>query len=361
MKQKYLSKNLLAVVILLLLNFNTTSYAQNLESKIDSILQKKYPTNAPGGTFLVSKNGKIIYNKAFGLANLELNVPMTPDNVFEIGSITKQFTAISILMLVEQGKIKLNDQINQYLPNYPTHQKKITIHHLLNHTSGIKSYTSLKKLYSIDKKDVTPTELINLFKNEPMDFNPGEHYKYNNSGYVILGYIIEKVSGITYEEFITKNIFKRLGMNNSTYGNHRTIIKNRASGHHLKQNYQNSRFVSYTLSYSAGALLSSVKDLNIWQQALIKNKLLKKETLSKAFINYSLKNGKKTNYGYGWNIRTLGNETSYEHGGFIFGFKSMGVYLPESGIYVIGLNNCDCNSPTKVTRKIAEITQMYFN
>ncbi|RBW57548.1 serine hydrolase [Tenacibaculum sp. E3R01] len=361
MKRTSLPKYLLAIISFILLNFQTISYAQNLESTIDSILQKKYPTNAPGATFLVSKNGKIIYNKAFGLANLELNVPMRPNHVFEIGSITKQFTAISILMLVEQGKIKLNDDITKYIPDYPTRQKKITIHHLLNHTSGIKSYTSLKKLYSIDKNDISPEELINLFKNEPMDFNPGEYYKYNNSGYVILGYIIEKVSGLTYEEFVTKNIFKRLGMKNSTYGNHRTIIKNRASGYHLKQNYQNSRFVSYTLSYSAGALLSSVNDLNIWQHALTENKLLKKETIKKAFINYSLTNGKKTNYGYGWNIKTLGNKTSYEHGGFIFGFKSMGVYLPELGIYVIGLNNCDCNSPTKVTRKIAEIALKHLN
>jgi len=359
MKKALYLKYLLIVIIAISLNSQAKIYAQNLESTIDSLLQGKYPSNAPGATFLISKNGSIIYEKALGLANLELNVPMQMENVFEIGSMTKQFTAVSILMLVEQGKVNLDNEITKYIPDYPTHGKKITVHHLLNHTSGIKSYTSLKKLYGIDKYDLTPIELIDFFKNEPMDFNPGEKYKYNNSGYVILGNIIEKVSGLSYGEFVVKNIFEKLNMKNSTYGNHRKVIKNRASGYHLKENYQNSRFVSYTLSYAAGALISSVIDLNIWQQALVTNKLIKKETLQKAFSNYSLNNGEKTNYGYGWNIKTLGDKTSYEHGGFIFGFKSMGVYLPESGIYVVGLNNCDCNSPTKITREIAELVAKY--
>jgi len=359
MKKALYLKYLLIVITVVSLNSQSISYAQNLESTVDSLLQEKYPPNAPGATFLISKNGNIIYKKAFGLANLELNVPMQIENVFEIGSMTKQFTAVSILMLVEQGKVSLDDEITKYISDYPTHGKKITIHHLLNHTSGIKSYTTLKKLYSIDKNDLTPIELINFFKDEPIDFNPGEQYKYNNSGYVILGYIIEKVSELSYGEFVVKNIFEKLNMKNSTQGNHRRVIKNRASGYHMKENYQNSRYISYTLSYAAGALMSSVIDLNIWQQALIANKLIKKETLQKAFTNYNLNNGEKTNYGYGWNIKTLGEKPSYEHGGFIFGFKSMGVYLPESDIYVVGLNNCDCNSPTKVTREIAKLAANY--
>lgn len=355
MKNSTPFKNSLLIIAVFLYSSISALQAQNLEATIDSLLQEKYKPNAPGATFLIAKGGNIIYNKAFGLSNIELDVPLNPNSVFEIGSMTKQFTAVSILMLVEQGKISLDDEIIKYLPDYPTHGNKITVHHLLNHTSGIKSYTSLKKLYSIDKNDLTPIELIDFFKDEPMDFNPGEQYKYNNSGYVILGYIIEKMSGLSYEEFVINNIFKKLNMQNSTYGNHRRVIKNRASGHHMKDSYENSRYISYTLSYAAGALMSSVVDLNIWQQALMANKLIKQETLQMAFVNYSLNNGEKTNYGYGWNIKTIGNEPSYEHGGFIFGFKSMGVYLPESDIYVIGLNNCDCNSPTVITREIAEL------
>jgi len=346
-------RHLLVIIITLTFNIKSELYAQNLQSTVDSLLQAKFPKDGPGATFLIAKKGNVIYKKAFGLANLESGVKMQPDNVFEIGSVTKQFTAISILMLVEQGKVRLDDEITKYIPDYPTQGKKITVHHLLNHTSGIKSYTSLKKLHGIDKKDLTPIELIDFFKNEPMNFNPGEQYKYNNSGYVILGYIIEKVSGLTYGQFVIKNIFEKLNMKNSTYGNHRNVISNRASGYHMKDDYQNSRYVSYTLSYAAGALMSTVIDLNIWQQALIANKLVKKETIQKTFTNYSLNNGEKTNYGYGWKIKTLEGKPSYEHSGFIFGFKSMTVYLPESDIYVVGLSNCDCNSPTKITREIA--------
>ncbi|MBG7631507.1 MAG: beta-lactamase family protein, partial [Bacteroidetes bacterium] len=202
MKKAIYLKYLLIVITVLALNSQSTSYAQNLESKIDSLLQEKYHPNTPGATFLISRNGNIIYKKAFGLANLELNVPMEADNVFEIGSMTKQFTAISILMLMEKGKLNLDDEITKFIPDYPTNEHKITIHHLLTHTSGIKSYTSMKKLNKISKQDLTPLELIDFFKNEPIDFVPGEKFKYNNSGYVILGYIIEKVTGQPYANFV---------------------------------------------------------------------------------------------------------------------------------------------------------------
>ena len=355
MKISIKSIQLLTLFFIVFLFINPAVYSQNLETKIDSLLLEKFPSNEPGASFLIAKNGKVIYEKAFGLSNLELNMRMQTESVFEIGSMTKQFTAVAILMLVEQDSIRLDDQITKYIPDFPTNNQTITIHHLLNHTSGIKSYTNLKKLYSIDRNDLTPEELIHFFQDEPMDFNPGEQYKYNNSGYVLLGYIIEKVSGMSYEEFLSKNIFQKIGMEKTFYANHRKIIPNRASGYHKKDSFENSRFISYTLPYAAGALMSTTGDLNIWQQAISSNTLLKDKTMQKAFTNYSLANGEKSNYGYGWKIKSIGDETSYEHGGFIFGFKSMGVYLPESDIYVVGLTNCDCNSPTKITREIARI------
>ena len=349
-----IGKVYLIVLLSLLFNFSDVK-AQDLSIKIDSVLNEKFQPDGPGAAFLVSENGKIVYEKAFGYANLELGQKMTSDHVFQIGSITKQFTAIAILMLEEQGKLKLDDELTKFIPDYPVNGQRITIHHLLNHTSGIKSYTNLRKIYSIDKNDMTPKELVDFFKNEPMNFSPGEAYKYNNSGYVLLGYIIEQISGVSYEEFIENEIFKHLGMNNSYYANRREIIKKRASGYHKKETFQNARYISHTLSYSAGALMSTVDDLNLWQQALLSGKVISRESLAKAFTNYPLNDGDLSNYGYGWNIKTIKNTPSYEHGGFIFGFKSMGVYLPEYGIYVIGLSNCDCNSPTKIVRQIAEM------
>lgn len=184
----------------------TFSYSQNLESKINDILNNEYSNGSTGCVALVSKGGNIIYHNALGLADLELNTPMTKDMVFEIGSLTKQFTAVAILMLNEQGKLNLNDDIKKYIPDYPTQENIITIHHLLNHTSGIKNYVTLKDWFPQIRKDFTPEAFIELFKNEPLNFSPGEKWEYNNSGYYLLGYIIEKVSKQYYKDFIESEI-----------------------------------------------------------------------------------------------------------------------------------------------------------
>jgi CubicO group peptidase (beta-lactamase class C family) len=280
---------------------------------------------------------------------------MRVENVFEIGSMTKQFTAISILMLMETSKLSLKDEITKFIPDYPVHGKIITVHHLLTHTSGIKDYTSMKELMNISKQDLTPAELINFFKNEPMDFSPAENYKYNNSGYIILGHIIEKISGKSYADFVEENIFKKLGMISSYYASHSKIFKNRVTGYQDENGFKKAMQVSFTLPYAAGALISNVDDMLKWQTALVNYKLIKKETLELAFTNYTLNNGDKINYGYGWNVKEIHGMSSLEHGGSIFGFKSMGVYILNKNIYVIGLNNCDCNSPTLITKEIAAL------
>lgn len=348
-------KSLIIKIFLLVFLIPSLSYAQNLETKIDSLLKTKYPKDAPGACFLVAKDGQVIYKKAFGMANLELSVPMNTNNVFEIGSMTKQFTAIAILMLMEQGKLKLNDHLDKYIPDFPN-GNKITIHHLLTHTSGIKDFTSIKGLNAIAKNNIIPKDLIDLFKNEPADFPPGEKYKYCNSGYIILGYVIELVSGQSYPDFIEQHIFKRLSMNHSYYASHRNIIVNRASGYSKRgDNYENSRYISFSLPYASGSLMSTVDDMLIWQQAIKNNLLINPETTEKVFTNYTLNNGDKIDYGYGWHVEDVGGISIIEHGGSIFGFKSMGVYIPNKDIYVVGLTNCDCNSPTEITKQIAEL------
>ena len=355
MRKPIYLKYLVIVIAILSIQSQSVLYAQNLESNIDSLLLKKFPQNAPGAVFLISKNGNTIYKKAFGVANLELNVPMQTENIFEIGSLTKQFTAISILMLMERGQLSLDDKITKFIPNYPTNGNEMTVHNLLTHTSGIKNYTSLKEIRNIAKNDLEPLELIDFFKNEPVDFAPGEQFKYNNSGYIILGYIIELLSGQSYASFIEENIFKKLNMRSSSYATHSKVITNKASGYQKRDDYVKNMHISYTLPYAAGSLMSSVNDLLKWQEAIKNNLLISEEVTKKAFTNYTLNNGEPINYGYGWHIKTKNNVRSFEHGGSIFGFKSMGVYLPDSDIYVVGLTNCDCNSPTKITREIAEL------
>jgi CubicO group peptidase (beta-lactamase class C family) len=336
----------------------STALAQNLTSKIDALIAETYPDNAPGISLLIAKNGKAIYQNEGGLANIELQVPINENSVFEIGSITKQFTSTAILMLEEQGKLSLDDEITKYIPDYPTKGHKITIHHLLNHTSGIKSYTSMQSFFKLDRTDMTPTELIDVFKNEPMDFNPGDDYKYNNSGYILLGHIIEVISKESYADFIQKHIFTPLEMTSSYYGSMKKIIPNRASGYSPgKEGMANANYLSLTLPYAGGSLMSTTGDLLKWQNAVRTYKLISKESYDKATNGSVLNSGRKIDYGYGWSRGNVSGSATVEHSGGIYGFTANGIYLPEEDIYVIGLTNSNGGSSNVVnfTRKVAAI------
>ncbi len=343
----------LFLVVLTTLSALSFVKGQNLNAQIDALLNEQYKPDAPGAVVLVAKSGKTVYRKAFGMANLEHNVKMAPDHVFEIGSITKQFTAVSILMLEEEGKLSLEDPITKFIENYPMHGHTITIHHLLVHTSGIKSYTSLESWRKLWRKDMNPMEMIDLFKNEPMDFAPGEKWSYNNSAYFMLGYIIEKASGMPYPEFLEKRIFSPLGMKNSYYGSMSAIIKNRAQGYQKKEGYVNAEYLSMTQPYAAGSIMSTVDDLLTWQLAIQSNKLVKKETIQKAFTDYKLNDGKPTYYGYGWGLDEINGSPTLEHSGGIFGYTTNAIYLPKEDVYVVILDNCDCYNPSEVSTVIA--------
>ncbi|NNK87148.1 MAG: serine hydrolase [Flavobacteriaceae bacterium] len=338
--------------LILLLFISHFTFGQNLEKQLDTYLNEVYASDKPGATVMIAKDGKPIFRKAYGMADLELGVPMKPDNVFEIGSITKQFTAVSILMLEEQGKLSVDDDILKFIPDYPTNGHTITIHHLLNHTSGIKSYTAMESFQKNARVDMSPTEIIDFFKNEPMDFEPGEQFLYNNSGYIILGHIIEVVSGLSYAEFIEKNIFEPLGMKNSYYGSMTNLIPNRASGYQNRDGYVNAEYLSLSLPYAAGSIMSNVDDLLTWQNAIRDNKLISAETHAKAVHGSELNDGTHIAYGYGWGENNINGSKGYQHGGGIFGYTTMGIYLPEEDVYAAILTNCDCDSPGGVTTKI---------
>lgn len=325
-------------------------------AEFDKIFQEYYKADGPGAAVLVAKKGKIIYQKAIGKADLELDVPLRPDHIFRIGSVTKQFTAAAILRLAEEGKLALEDELTKFLPEYPTLGKRITVEQLLNHTSGIKSYTDMAEWDAqTRRKDFTPTELIDYFKNQPMDFEPGADWNYNNSGYILLGYIIEKVSGKTYAQYIDEQFFKPLGMKNSYYGDVEPIIKNRADGYSggAPGNYVHAEYLSMTQPYAAGSLLSTVEDLFIWTKAVHTGKVLKPESLKMAFTPHILPNGHDTRYGYGWQIGNLLGTATIEHGGGINGFLSILLYVPGEDVCVAMLSNCDCSPPGEPAAKMA--------
>nr|WP_281168574.1 serine hydrolase [Psychroserpens burtonensis] len=314
----------------------------------------QYASDVPGVSILVAKDGKAIYSKGFGSANLESALKADPKNVFEIGSITKQFTAVAILMLEEQGKLSIDDAITKFIPDYPTQGKTITVHHLLNHTSGIKSYTNMPSFMVLARTDMTPIELIDKFKNEPMEFDPGTQFNYNNSGYILLGHIIEVASGQSYEDFIQANIFDTVGMTNSYYGSMIKLIPNRARGYsETETGYRNADYLSLTLPYAAGSIMSTTADLLKWQNAISANTFIKRSSLDKAINGSTLESGEAISYGYGWIKGAVNGSPTVEHSGGIFGYSSNGIYLPEENVYVIGLTNCDCGNVGEIVSNVA--------
>jgi CubicO group peptidase (beta-lactamase class C family) len=350
------------ILTLILTSLSINSSAQTLNTKqltaeFDKMLSEKFKPGETGCAALVAKNGQIIYQKAFGMANLELNVPMQPDMVFRIGSITKQFTAVAILQLMEQGKLSLQDDIIKFIPDYPTQAYTITIEHLLTHTSGIKSYTGVPEIMKNIRMDMKPEELIAQFKNQPMEFAPGTKWNYNNSGFFLLGYIIEKVTGKTYAEYIQENFFTPLGMISSCYGSDTKIIRNRAYGYQPGDDgVVNSDYCSMTQPYSAGSIMSTVGDLFKWHQAVHSYKLVKKETIDKAFTDYKLASGDGTGYGYGWFLSHLQGSPTIEHGGGIFGYLTSSIYLPEEDVFVALFSNNVGKAPELTALKMAAMT-----
>lgn len=332
--------------------------AQDLAAAFDAILQKQFKSGEPGCAALVARNGKIVYHKAHGMADLENNVPMRTDHVFRIGSVTKQFTAVAILQLAEAGKLSLQDDLTKYIPDYPTGGKTITIEHLLTHTSGIQSYTDMPEWDAmVRRKDFTLEALIDFFKNKPMLFDPGTKWRYNNSGYILLGYIIEKASGMSYAQYVEEKLFKPAGMRHSYYDDPVRLIPNRARGYQNLQegSFGNTEYLSMTQPHAAGSLASTVEDLYNWNQALFAGKLVSKEWLKKAHTPYRLADGSDTRYGYGWSLGALQGSPTIEHGGSINGFQSILTYLPQEDLCVVVLSNNENNEPMDAASRLAGV------
>ncbi|HVT58586.1 MAG TPA: serine hydrolase [Thermoanaerobaculia bacterium] len=313
---------------------------------METLLSGAYPPHGPGAAVVVMKDRKPLLRKGYGLANLELGVPIRPEMVFRLGSITKQFTAVGILMLVAEGKVAFDDEITKFLPDFPSHGQRITVEHLLTHTSGVKSYTDMPAWLPLWRKDFTLPELINFFKNEPPQFSPGEKWEYDNSGYILLGAILEKASGKTYAEFLRQRIFEPLGMMHSFYGADQPIIPGRVSGYEKRDaGWVNAPYLSMTQPYAAGALVSSVDDLALWDAALYTDKLVPQALLARAWTPFRLKNGSLTGYGYGWALWQYEDHRVIEHGGGINGFSTSALRLPEDHVYVAVLTNCSGKKP----------------
>lgn len=348
--------------LLLFLIFLSTAKAQtqsdapaDLETFVDSVAKESIEKQASIGLSIgIARGDQIVLAKGYGSADLELDVPATEKMVYRIGSITKQFTAAAILLLVEEGKIKLDDPLTKFLPDYPTQSHDVTIRHLLQHTSGIKSFTSLPNYRQLLSQNVTHEDILARFKDLPFNFEPGKKFRYCNSGYYLLGMVIENVSELPYDEFLQTRVFKPLKMNATYYDKASPIIPNRASGYsRWGGKLRNAGFINMKQPFAAGAMASTVTDLILWQRGLHNNSLLKPESYQLMTTRGTLSDGKAINYGLGTFIRKINGEQAIGHGGGITGFRSDLIYYPKLDLTIVVLANCDRTNPARISKQIA--------
>ena len=317
---------------------------------MEQIIQSHVASGAFMGTVLVARDGTVVLDKAYGMANLELEVPNTPDTKFRLGSITKQFTAAAILLLEERGKLKLDEPVKTYLPDAPMAWDRVRVANLLTHTAGIPNFTSLAD-YSTIKLSARSAESAYLaIKDRALEFGPGEKYSYSNSGYVVLGAIIEKVSGQTYEKFLADNIFTPLGMNDSGYDSNAAIIKRRASGYiRTPTGYRNAGYIHMSVPHAAGALYSTTRDLLKWQQGLFAGKVVSKASLVRMITPV------KDGYGLGVVSETQKGRRVIAHGGGIDGFNTHLAYYPDTKTVIVALSNVNGPVPSTVTGQLGAL------
>lgn len=343
----------IVVSLALLFLLAASAPAQDLAPKFDEYMNALVNQGRFTGSVLVARDGKVIFSKGYGLANVELDVPNTPQTKFRLGSITKQFTAAAIMLLHERGKLSVQDPICKYLDNCPAAWSEITIHHLLSHTGGIPNFTSFPDYQPKMMMPVTVQEMIARFKDKPLEFKPGEKWNYSNSGYFFLGYIIEKAAGESYESFVQKNIFEPLKLANSGYDHHDTILKKRATGYSLaKGKTVNSAYLDMTQPYSAGSLYSTVDDLFLWNEALYSGKLLSAKSRE------AMMTPVKNEYAYGLGVQTKTGRKTIGHGGGINGFATFIARFPDEKVSVVVLRNSDYGSPGpgSISQALAAIT-----
>lgn len=362
MKKLIYTVNRLTLILALGLLFTQFITAQNavsapltndqITAKVDDYMNAVLRVDGFSGTILVARDGKPVVSKGYGMANIELNVPNSPESVFRLGSVTKQFTSMSIMMLQERGKLTVNDPICKYFADCPDVWKPITIRNLLTHTSGITNYTAFPDFAKTTIMPITTSAMADRLKKEPLDFTPGEKFSYSNSGFFLLGAIIEKVSGKLYADFLQENIFTPLGMKQTGYDDPLRIIMHRAAGYQKRAgNVINASYMDMSVPYAAGSLYSTTGDLLIWDQALYTEKLVSKKSLDEMFTPWKGDAG----YGYGWGIGKKFDRREISHGGGIYGFATQIARYPDDRVTVVVLSNIEAAPAGQIANNLAAI------
>ena len=337
-------------IILLLFTYAVTgcNHAQVTTAGLDSLVSAYARNNSFNGSVLVAQKGKILLEKGYGFQNKKDSVHNSANTIYQIGSITKQFTSAIILQLVEKQKMSLQDKLSKFFPDYPKGDS-ITVEHLLTHTAGIYNYTNDGHFMSTaSERPITRDSLLYLFKYKPLDFSPGTKWSYSNSGYILLGVIIEKVTGKSYFQVVRENIFEPLDMRHTGFDFTNLHDANKAIGYSSDFS-KPVGIVDSSVSFAAGAIYTTVGDLYKWDQALYGNRIVSQALLEKAFTAY------KSDYGYGWQILTTYNKKVTEHGGGITGFVSFILRVPEDQLCIILLSNLPSPTPQVIANQINDL------
>lgn len=328
-----------------------------ISTEIDALIHAQIGSHEPGVAIALLKDNQLIHCQGYGLANLEWEQPVTPHTVFGLGSLTKPFTATAIMLLEKQGKLQLDKPIQQYLPDYPTSQYTVTLTHLLTHTSGIPNFVTHPEFWEKHAAVKNSTdEIIELFKDLPFDFEPGTKYSYSNSGYVLLGHILERLLDKSYAEAIQQLIFDPLGMLHSYYLSPEPIIPYRASGYtSTQEGFQNARFMTVAAKHAAAGLGSTLEDLLLWNAALCEERLLDRQTQDRMYTPVQLVDGDKENYGLGWGIGQYRQHPFICHAGGVPGFSTFFGRFPEDNITIIILSNRGGFDASGLARQVSNL------
>jgi D-alanyl-D-alanine carboxypeptidase len=327
------------------------SPAQDFAAKANDYLTVYAARGKFMGSVLVARDGHVLFKRSYGSAQVEWDVPNTPQTKFNIASLTKQFTGLAILQLAERGKLNLDDPISTYYTDAPAAWENITLYHLLTHTSGIPGPRGLDAYPKGIAQPYTPAELIAIVRTKPLESAPGATRKYSNFGYILLGYVIERASGLTYPDYVRQNIFEPLAMHDSGYGSNALIVKRRASGYTFEgDNLRRGAYVDWSVPYAAGALYSTVEDLLRWDQALYTERLLSRKWLDRLFTP------DKSGYNYGWFIRGEGTSQRIYHEGSHPGFSAFIARYPADKTLVVVLSNLETAPVGKIAEDLAALS-----
>lgn len=329
----------------------------DLKAQLDAAVEEHFSADAPGGVVLVAQGDKVLYERALGMADVAAKKPLSAVSVLRIGSVTKQFTGVAILQLAEQGKLKLSDEIQQYV-DFPKKEHAITIEHLVSHTSGIPNFTDLP-VYNAEAyaKDITIAEMIDMFKDLPLEFAPGTKWSYSNSGYILLTAIIENVTGMTWTDYAEQHLLRPAGMTASSASINSAFLPNEPGLGYRKEGdgWAQAFPVSLAWPRGAGAIRSTAGDLWKWNRAVHKGTLLTPAMREKAFTACKLADGSSSNYGFGWMFMNVQGSPTHEHSGGINGATSNSIYLPNEDIYVAVLVNRESSDASSLAPKLAAI------